>query len=115
VWRRFTQIELGTKRYRIPPSSWGWLAFTWLFRFPIDWAPMRGGLLVSAVHTAVFLTLAVVGVPPPRRDELSCALTEDPPGRRSIWRSNGAYSAPERARSWDARSPECGGASQPDS
>ena len=38
----------------------GWLAFTGLFRFPIDWAPMRGGLLVSAGYTAVFLTLALV-------------------------------------------------------
>jgi ABC-2 type transport system permease protein len=39
----------------------GWLAFTGLFRFPIDWAPMRGGLAVSAAYTAVFMTLALVG------------------------------------------------------
>lgn len=39
----------------------GWLAFTGLFRFPVDWAPMRGGILVSAGYTAVFLTLAITG------------------------------------------------------
>jgi ABC-2 type transport system permease protein len=39
----------------------GWLAFTGLFRFPVDWAPMRGGLAVSAAYTAVFMTLALVG------------------------------------------------------
>jgi ABC-2 type transport system permease protein len=39
----------------------GWLAFTGLFRFPIDWGPMRGGLAVSAAYTGVFLILALVG------------------------------------------------------
>ncbi len=39
----------------------GWLGFTGLFRFPIDWEPMREGLVVSAAYTAVFLTLAVAG------------------------------------------------------
>jgi ABC-2 type transport system permease protein len=39
----------------------GWLAFTGLFRFPVDWSGMRGGLTGSAVYTAIFLTLAVVG------------------------------------------------------
>ena len=34
----------------------GWLAFTGLFRFPVDWAPMRAGLAVSAAYTVVFLT-----------------------------------------------------------
>jgi ABC-2 type transport system permease protein len=38
-----------------------WLAFTGLFRFPVDWSGMRSGLAVSAAYTAVFLTLAVVG------------------------------------------------------
>jgi len=37
----------------------GWLAFTGLFRFPVDWAPMRGGLLVSAVYSVGFLTVAL--------------------------------------------------------
>ena len=39
----------------------GWLGFTGLFRFPVDWAPMRAGLAVSAAYTVVFLTAAVVG------------------------------------------------------
>ena len=39
----------------------GWLGFTGLFRFPVDWAPMRAGLVVSAAYTVVFLTAAVVG------------------------------------------------------
>jgi ABC-2 type transport system permease protein len=39
----------------------GWLAFTGLFRFPVDLGPMRAGVLVSAAYTAVFLTLALVG------------------------------------------------------
>jgi ABC-2 type transport system permease protein len=38
----------------------GWLSFTDLFRFPVDWGGMRGGVLVSAVYTAVFLTVALV-------------------------------------------------------
>ncbi len=38
----------------------GWLAFTDLFRFPIAWGGMRGGLLVSAVYTAVFLAAALI-------------------------------------------------------
>jgi ABC-2 type transport system permease protein len=37
----------------------GWLAFTGLFRFPVDWAPMRHGLAVSGVYTMVFLGLAI--------------------------------------------------------
>jgi ABC-2 type transport system permease protein len=37
----------------------GWQAFTGLFRFPIDWTPMRSGLLVSAVYSVVFLGLAL--------------------------------------------------------
>jgi ABC-2 type transport system permease protein len=39
----------------------GWLAFTGLFRFPVDWASMRAGLLVSAVYSVVFLVLALWG------------------------------------------------------
>lgn len=42
------------------PSN-GWLAFTGLFRYPVDWTEMRHGLLVSALYTAVFLGLAVSG------------------------------------------------------
>jgi ABC-2 type transport system permease protein len=42
------------------PSN-GWLAFTGLFRYPVDWAGMREGLLVSGAYTAVFLTVAVAG------------------------------------------------------
>ena len=37
----------------------GWLGFTGLFRFPVDWSGMRSGLTVSAAYTAVFLVLAV--------------------------------------------------------
>jgi ABC-2 type transport system permease protein len=37
----------------------GWLGFTGLFRFPIDWSGMRAGLTVSVVYTAVFMLLAV--------------------------------------------------------
>jgi ABC-type transport system involved in multi-copper enzyme maturation permease subunit len=37
----------------------GWLGFTGLFRFPVDWSGMRAGLTVSAVYTVVFLILAV--------------------------------------------------------
>ena len=47
----------------------GWLGFTDLFRFPVDWTAMRGGLLVSAAYTAVFLTLALWGFS--RRDVTS--------------------------------------------
>jgi ABC-2 type transport system permease protein len=47
----------------------GWLAFTSLFRFPIDWDPIRGGLLVSAAYTAAFLALGVAGFQ--RRDVTS--------------------------------------------
>ena len=42
------------------PSN-GWLAFTGLFRFPVDWGGMRHGLTVSAAYTLIFLTLAVTG------------------------------------------------------
>ena len=31
--------------------TYGWLGFTGLFRFPVDWDQMRGGLLVSAVYS----------------------------------------------------------------
>jgi len=37
----------------------GWLAFTDLFRFPVEWAGMRAGLAVSAAYTAVFLAGAL--------------------------------------------------------
>ena len=37
----------------------GWLGFTGLFRFPVDWSGMRSGLTVSAAYTAAFLVLAV--------------------------------------------------------
>jgi ABC-2 type transport system permease protein len=39
----------------------GWLAFTDLFRFPVDTSAMRGGLTVSAGYTMVFLGLALWG------------------------------------------------------
>jgi ABC-2 type transport system permease protein len=39
----------------------GWLAFTGLFRWPVDWSGMRGGLVVSATYSAIFLALAIVG------------------------------------------------------
>ena len=39
----------------------GWLGYTGLFRFPVDLSVMRGGLVVSAVYTAVFLGLAAWG------------------------------------------------------
>jgi ABC-2 type transport system permease protein len=41
--------------------TYGWLGFTGLFRFPVDWDQMRGGLLVSAVYTVVGLGLALRG------------------------------------------------------
>ena len=47
----------------------GWLGFTDLFRFPVDWTAMRGGLLVSVAYTGVFLTLALWGFS--RRDVTS--------------------------------------------
>jgi ABC-2 type transport system permease protein len=36
----------------------GWLGFTGLFRFPVDWSGMRAGLTVSVIYTAVFMLLA---------------------------------------------------------
>ena len=36
----------------------GWLGFTGLFRFPVDWSAMRAGLTVSVLYTAVFMVLA---------------------------------------------------------
>lgn len=39
----------------------GWLGFTGLFRFPVDWSQMRAGLVVSAGYTAVFLALSLLG------------------------------------------------------
>jgi hypothetical protein len=36
----------------------GWLGFTGLFRFPVDWSAMRAGLTVSVVYTMVFMILA---------------------------------------------------------
>jgi ABC-2 type transport system permease protein len=47
----------------------GWLAFTDLFRFPVEWSGMRGGLAVSAAYSAVFMTLALWGFS--RRDVTS--------------------------------------------
>jgi ABC-2 type transport system permease protein len=38
----------------------GWLAFTDLFRFPIAWSALRGGLVVSLAYTVVFLGAALV-------------------------------------------------------
>jgi ABC-2 type transport system permease protein len=38
----------------------GWLAYTDLFRFPVDWAGMRAGLVVSAAYVAVFLMAALL-------------------------------------------------------
>jgi ABC-2 type transport system permease protein len=39
----------------------GWLAFTDLFRSPVELSEMRASLLVSAAYTVVFLALAVRG------------------------------------------------------
>ncbi len=36
----------------------GWLGFTGLFRFPVDWSEMRSGLTVSAAYTVAFMALA---------------------------------------------------------
>ena len=44
--------------HRFLPTH-GWLGFTGLFRYPIEWSAMRGGVAVSAVYTAVLLTLAL--------------------------------------------------------
>jgi ABC-2 type transport system permease protein len=41
--------------------TYGWLAFTGLFRFPVDWSAMRSGLQGSAAYTVVFLALALWG------------------------------------------------------
>jgi ABC-2 type transport system permease protein len=41
--------------------TYGWLAFTGLFRFPVDWGGMRSGLVGSAAYTLVFITLALWG------------------------------------------------------
>ncbi|MGZ4109688.1 MAG: ABC transporter permease [Actinomycetota bacterium] len=38
----------------------GWLGYTDLFRFPVEWSTMRGGLIVSAVYTIVFLGAALL-------------------------------------------------------
>ncbi len=38
----------------------GWLAFIDLFRFPVEWGSIRGGLLVSAAYTALALTAALL-------------------------------------------------------
>jgi ABC-2 type transport system permease protein len=38
----------------------GWLAFTDLFRFPVEWSAMRGGLMVSAAYTVIFLGAALL-------------------------------------------------------
>lgn len=37
----------------------GWLAFSDLFRSPVEWGGMRGGVVVSAVYTAIFLAAAL--------------------------------------------------------
>src|SRR5206468_2740007 len=37
----------------------GWLGFIELFRFPVAWGSMRGGLVVSAAYTILFLGLAL--------------------------------------------------------
>jgi ABC-2 type transport system permease protein len=47
----------------------GWLAFADLFRFPIEWTAMRGGLLVSGMYTVVFLAGALLAFA--RRDVAS--------------------------------------------
>jgi ABC-2 type transport system permease protein len=38
--------------------TYGWLGYVGLFRFPVDWSAMRSGLFISAVYTAIFMTLA---------------------------------------------------------
>jgi ABC-2 type transport system permease protein len=41
--------------------TYGWLEFTGLFRSPVDWSGMRGGLIVSACYSAVFIAVALIG------------------------------------------------------
>lgn len=36
----------------------GWLGYTGLFRFPVDWSTMRSGVIVSAAYAVVFLALS---------------------------------------------------------
>src|SRR2546425_5881347 len=36
----------------------GWLGYTGLFRFPVDWSTMRSGAIVSVAYTVVFLASA---------------------------------------------------------
>jgi ABC-2 type transport system permease protein len=36
----------------------GWLGYTGLFRFPVDWSLMRAGLTVSLAYTIAFIALA---------------------------------------------------------
>src|SRR3954451_3887409 len=38
----------------------GWLAFTDLFRFPVEWSAMRGGVAISAAYTVIFLGAALL-------------------------------------------------------
>jgi ABC-2 type transport system permease protein len=38
----------------------GWLAYTDLFRFPVDWAGMQAGLVVSGAYATVFLAAALL-------------------------------------------------------
>ena len=38
----------------------GWLAYTDLFRFPVDWGGMHAGLTVSAAYAGVFLVAALL-------------------------------------------------------
>ena len=38
----------------------GWLAFTDLFRFPVEWSAMRSGVAVSAAYTVLFLGAALL-------------------------------------------------------
>ena len=44
--------------HRFLPTH-GWLGFTGLFRYPIEWSAMRGGLAVSAAYTVVTLAFAL--------------------------------------------------------
>jgi ABC-2 type transport system permease protein len=38
----------------------GWLGYSDLFRFPVEWGTMRAGLIVSAAYTIVFLGAALL-------------------------------------------------------
>jgi ABC-2 type transport system permease protein len=38
----------------------GWLGYADLFRFPVEWGTIRGGLIVSVAYTIVFLGAALV-------------------------------------------------------